>query len=155
MGSRDLRQCAARRCNQRRRTRHSFDRWERKTLVQRRYAGQLGLVVQLDDPFIGDAAYELHRIGQAEIAKGVFGLRVLFELADNHDLDVALSADLRRRFEQVDQALHCHVGARCRDDPAGHTRHVWKWGEHLRVDADRHDVDLVHVDLMVGADVVL
>ena len=65
----------------------------------------------------------------------------------------ALGADLRQRLEQRREALHRHVGARRRHEPAGHARDVGQRPEDRRVDADRHDVQPVGGHAHLGDDV--
>ena len=96
-------------------------------------------------------ARAVHDVGDAEFGDQLLGRPVGFQLRDQLNVEVALDPQPGDRVQQVTDALERHVGARDRDDPVAHP--VLARPEQLRVDTERHDVQLIGRDAEVLGDV--
>ena len=103
---------------------HGLDGRQREPLVEGGHHGHLGLAVLPGQLVVADAAHAAHGALEAEPLDGPVDPAARPRFAHDHQLDVALGAELGHRLEQRDQPLHGDV-ARGRDhEPPGHRLHV-------------------------------
>ncbi len=131
---------------------HRLDGRQAEPLVEARHDGELGLCVELDDGFVGDAGDEVDVLAEPERADEVHALSVL-RLADDRQRHVTFGAQLGHRLQQVGQALQRHVGRGRGDQASRHSGDVRPRPEEVRVDADWHEAHALVVDAHVVVDV--
>jgi len=149
----NLGQCSTTGGNEGNAAAHGFDGRQREAFIQRRNNGDLGLGIELNDAFFGDASNERDGIAKTKFVDDPSRWAAFFQATDDNKLDVAFCSEFGDGLEKIAKTLHRYVSASSGDEAPRDARNAGNGLEQFLINADGYDVQAIKRHFLVGMNI--